>query len=148
MTRRSPARATRERRRLVKYGYVVAIMDFAAVCLLWTKRGVNHDDGCIDRTRRHTDDTQQPWSNGNIGMWGCSATGGSQLQAAAPHLAIFPMSCSSYYSLRVPAACPQQGAGQPCEWDTVGTKAAIRRRCWLTGQTGRIDQNIAGTRVR
>ena len=31
---------------------------------------------------------QQPWSNGNIGMWGCSATGGSQMQAATtapPH---------------------------------------------------------------
>jgi len=37
------------------------------------------------------------WSNGKVGMWGCSATGGSQMQAlstAPPSLkAIFPMSC-------------------------------------------------------
>src|SRR6185312_7831438 len=40
---------------------------------------------------------KQPWSSGKIGMWGCSATGGSQLQAsttAPPSLkAVFPLNC-------------------------------------------------------
>lgn len=49
---------------------------------------------------------EQPWSDGNIGMWGCSATGGSQMQAITtdpPHLkAIFPMSFEfDIYDFRV-----------------------------------------------
>jgi len=59
----------------------------------------------------------QPWSTGKIGMWGCSATGGSQLQAATtapPSLvAVFPMSCEfDAYSFGVP------GGMAPAEGDT------------------------------
>jgi predicted acyl esterase len=62
---------------------------------------------------------RQPWSNGNVGMWGCSATGGSQMQAittAPPHLkAVFPMSCEfDVYAFRAPGgmAARQNGPGR------------------------------------
>ncbi|ODT83696.1 MAG: hypothetical protein ABS76_01905 [Pelagibacterium sp. SCN 64-44] len=91
---------------LVKYGYVVAIADM---------RGSYASHGWAVTPRRAMwqreafwdayDITEwlaaQPWSDGNIGMWGCSATGHSQWQAAAsnpPHLkAIMPLSAPSEY---------------------------------------------------
>lgn len=86
---------------LIKYGYVVATVDF---CGLHGSFGHNENFNrgeWISAARTDAYDITewlavQPWSDGNIGMWGCSATGGSQMQAATtapPHLkAIFPMS--------------------------------------------------------
>ncbi|HKU44094.1 MAG TPA: CocE/NonD family hydrolase, partial [Polyangiales bacterium] len=88
--------------RLVKYGYVVAIADFRGLYASYGKNiGYNRGEWVESARNDAYDITEwlamQPWSTGKIGMWGCSATGGSQLQAASsmpPHLkAIFPMSC-------------------------------------------------------
>jgi uncharacterized protein len=88
--------------RLVEYGYVVAVVDFRG---LYASYGTNVADTrgeWADSARYDAYDVTewlatQPWSNGRIGMWGCSGSGASQLQAAStkpPHLlAIFPMSC-------------------------------------------------------
>jgi putative CocE/NonD family hydrolase len=98
--------------RLVKYGYVVAIVDFRGLYASYGHNVAFNRGEWLTAARRDAYDVtewlaKQPWSNGNIGMWGCSATGGSQLQAATtapPHLkAIFPMSCEfDAYSFRVP----------------------------------------------
>ncbi|MCC7461543.1 MAG: CocE/NonD family hydrolase [Gammaproteobacteria bacterium] len=91
---------------LVKYGYVVAVADM---------RGNHASFGTAVHSNRNEwmpwaywdayDITEwlavQPWSDSRVGMWGCSATGHSQWQAAAsdpPHLkAIFPLSAPSEY---------------------------------------------------
>lgn len=91
---------------LVKYGYVIAMADV---------RGLNASFGRAVNSRKNYwipwaywdayDITEwlaaQPFSSGRIGMWGCSATGHSQFQAAAtrpPHLkAIFPLSAPGDY---------------------------------------------------
>jgi len=88
--------------KLVEYGYVVAIVDFRGLYASYGKNvGYNRGEW-VDAARLDAYDitewlATQPFSTGNVGMWGCSATGGSQLQAATtmpPHLkAIFPMSC-------------------------------------------------------
>ena len=88
--------------KLVEYGYVVAIVDFRGLYASYGKNvGYNRGEW-VDAARLDAYDitewlATQPWSSGKIGMWGCSATGGSQLQAAStapPHLeAVFPMSC-------------------------------------------------------
>ncbi len=98
--------------KLVKYGYVVAIVDFRGLYASYGHNVAFNRGEWLTAARRDAYDitewlAKQPWSNGNIGMWGCSATGGSQLQAATtapPHLkAIFPMSCEfDAYSFRVP----------------------------------------------
>ena len=98
--------------RLVKYGYVVATVDFRGLYASYGHNEAYNRGEWITAASRDAYDitewlAQQPWSNGNIGMWGCSATGGSQLQAATtapPHLkAIFPMSCEfDVYPFRVP----------------------------------------------
>jgi predicted acyl esterase len=106
--------------RLVKYGYVVATVDFRGLYASYGHNEAFNRGEWITAARRDAYDITewlagQPWSNGNIGMWGCSATGGSQLQAATtapPHLkAIFPMSCEfDVYSFRVPGGmAPDQG---------------------------------------
>ena len=86
---------------LVKYGYNVAIVDFRGLYASYgTNKVFNFGEYVPPATTDAYDMTQwfarQPWSNGRIGMWGCSATGGSQMQAATtrpPALkAIFPMS--------------------------------------------------------
>jgi putative CocE/NonD family hydrolase len=98
--------------KLVKYGYVVAIVDFRGLYASYGHNVAFNRGEWLTAARRDAYDitewlAKQSWSNGNIGMWGCSATGGSQLQAATtapPHLkAIFPMSCEfDAYSFRVP----------------------------------------------
>lgn len=106
--------------KLVKYGYVVATVDFRGLYASYGHNEAYNRGEWITAARRDAYDitewlAQQPWSNGNIGMWGCSATGGSQLQAATtapPHLkAIFPMSCEfDVYPFRVPGGmAPAQG---------------------------------------
>lgn len=88
--------------RLVPYGYVVAVVDFRGLFASFGgNKGFNRGEWMEPASTDAYDITEwfakQPWSNGNVGMWGCSATGGSQMQAATtapPHLkAIFPMSC-------------------------------------------------------
>lgn len=98
--------------RLLEYGYVVAVVDFRGLYASYGKnQGYNRGEWVDAAALDAYDITEwlatQPWSTGKIGMWGCSATGGSQLQAAAtvpPHLkAIFPMSCDfDSYSIFVP----------------------------------------------
>ena len=87
---------------LVKYGYVVALADFRGTYASFGRNAGFNRGEWQDAARFDAYDitewlAAQPWSNGKIGMWGCSATGGSQMQAlstAPPHLlAIFPMSC-------------------------------------------------------
>jgi len=88
--------------RLIEYGYVVAIADFRGLYASYG-RNVGYNRGeWLEAARMDAYDlvewlAEQPWSTGKVGMWGCSATGGSQMQAATtapPHLkAIFPMSC-------------------------------------------------------
>lgn len=86
---------------LVKYGYVVAVADFRG---LYASFGQDRLFNLGEYDKAAWFDAydltewlaKQSWSSGRIGMWGCSATGGSELQAAAtrpPSLrAIFPMS--------------------------------------------------------
>lgn len=98
--------------RLVKYGYVVATVDFRGLFASYGhNQGYNRGEWISSARNDAYDVTEwlakQPWSNGNIGMWGCSATGGSQMQAATtapPHLkAMFPMSFEyDVYDFRVP----------------------------------------------
>ena len=87
---------------LVKYGYVVAVADFRGTYASFGRNAGFNRGEWQDAARFDAYDitewlASQPFSNGKIGMWGCSATGGSQMQAlstAPPHLkAIFPMSC-------------------------------------------------------
>ena len=98
--------------RLVDYGYVAAVVDYRGLYASYgTNQGFNRGEW-VDGARMDAYDitewfAEQPWSNGKIGMWGCSATGGSQMQAltvAPPHLkAIFPMSCEfDVYPFGVP----------------------------------------------
>jgi putative CocE/NonD family hydrolase len=107
--------------KLVKYGYVVATVDFRGLYASYGHNVAYNRGEWITAARRDAYDiiewlARQPWSNGNIGMWGCSATGGSQLQAATtapPHLkAIFPMSCEfDVYPFRAPGGIASaQGA--------------------------------------
>ena len=86
---------------LVKYGYNVAVVDFRG---LYASNGGNKaynrgewlEPASTDAYDMTEWFARQPFSNGKIGMWGCSATGGSQMQAATtlpPSLkAIMPMS--------------------------------------------------------
>ena len=86
---------------LVKYGYNVAVVDFRGLYASFGRnRGYNRGEW-VDAARMDAYDVtewlaRQPWSTGKVGMWGCSATGGSQLEAATtlpPSLkAIMPMS--------------------------------------------------------
>lgn len=87
---------------LVKYGYAVAVADFRGLYASFGRNAGYNRGEWQDAARFDAYDitewlAKQPWSNGKVGMWGCSATGGSQMQAlstAPPHLkAIFPMSC-------------------------------------------------------
>jgi putative CocE/NonD family hydrolase len=106
--------------RLVPYGYVVAIADFRGVYASYGKNEAYNRGEWVDAARFDAYDViewlaMQSWSTGKIGMWGCSATGGSQMQAittAPPHLkAIFPMSCEfDVYPFGVPGGMsPPQG---------------------------------------
>ncbi|WP_027441650.1 CocE/NonD family hydrolase [Ponticaulis koreensis] len=86
---------------LVPHGYNVAIVDFRGVFASFG-RNIGYNRGeWVEAARWDAYDitewfADQSYSNGNIGMWGCSATGGSQMQALTtrpPSLrAIIPMS--------------------------------------------------------
>ncbi len=87
--------------RLAPHGYNVAVADFRGVYASYgTNVGYNRGEW-VDAARYDAYDltewfAKQPWSNGKVGMWGCSATGGSQMQALTtrpPSLkAVIPMS--------------------------------------------------------
>lgn len=86
---------------LVKYGYNVAIVDFRGLYASeGVNKGFNRGEWVPEAKWDSYDITEwfadQPYSNGNIGMWGCSATGGSQMQTlttSPPSLkAIMPLS--------------------------------------------------------
>lgn len=88
--------------RLAPYGYIVAVADFRGLYASFGRnagfnRGEWQDEAWWDAYDITEWLAEQPWSSGNVGMWGCSATGGSQMQAlstAPPSLkAVFPMSC-------------------------------------------------------
>lgn len=88
--------------KLAKYGYIVAVADFRGLYASFGKNaGFNRGEWQDEARWDAYDITEwlaaQPWSSGKVGMWGCSATGGSQMQAlttAPPSLkAVFPMSC-------------------------------------------------------
>ena len=72
---------------LIKHGYNVAVVDFRGVYASYgSNKGYNRGEW-IDPAKNDAYEVtewfaRQPWSNGNIGMWGCSAVGGSQMQAA------------------------------------------------------------------
>lgn len=121
--------------RLVQYGYVVAVVDFRGLYASYgTNKAYNRGEW-LDAARFDAYDVTewlaaQPFSTGEIGMWGCSATGGSQLQAATtapPHLkAIFPMSCEfDAYSFAVPGGmAPPKGT--PTRLPTGPSSPAMR----------------------
>jgi uncharacterized protein len=87
--------------RLAPYGYNVAVVDFRGVYASYG-RNIGYNRGeWVDAAKYDAYDmtewfAKQPWSSGKIGMWGCSATGGSQMQALTvrpPSLkAVIPMS--------------------------------------------------------
>jgi len=118
--------------RLVKYGYVVATVDFRGLYASYGHNEVYNRGEWMSAASRDAYDitewlARQPWSNGKIGMWGCSATGGSQMQAAStapPHLkAIFPMSCEfDVYPFRVP------GGMAPAQFTRTQAKSAQETR--------------------
>jgi putative CocE/NonD family hydrolase len=123
--------------RLVEHGYNVAVVDFRGLYASFGQNRANNRGEWLDAARMDAYDVtewfaRQPWSNGRIGMWGCSATGGSQMQAlttAPPSLkAIFPMSAEfDAYSFQVnggvaPApGAPLRALAGPAERD----KAAV-----------------------
>ncbi len=88
--------------KLARYGYVVAIADFRGLFASYGRNaGYNRGEWQPWARWDAYDITEwlaeQPWSSGKVGMWGCSATGGSQMQAltTAPTSlkAVFPLSC-------------------------------------------------------
>jgi predicted acyl esterase len=105
---------------LVKYGYAVAVADFRGLYASFG-RNAGYNRGEWQEAAKYDayDITEwlaaQPWSNGKVGMWGCSATGGSQMQAlstAPPSLkAVFPMSCEwDVYAFVAPGGITPKGA--------------------------------------
>jgi predicted acyl esterase len=105
---------------LVQYGYVIALVDFRGTYASYGKNIADTRGEWAEAARFDAYDitewlATQPWSNARIGMWGCSGSGSSQLQAAStkpPHLvAIIPMSCEfDAYSFGVQGGiAPPQG---------------------------------------
>ena len=123
--------------RLVQHGYVVAVVDFRGVYASFGQNRAYNRGEWLDAARMDAYDitewfAKQPWSNGQIGMWGCSATGGSQMQAATtapPSLkAIFPMSGEfDAYSFQVNGGvAPPPGAPLRALARTVGSRQERR----------------------
>ena len=139
--------------RLIPYGYVVAIADFRGVYASYgVNQGYNRGEW-VDTAKMDAYDliewlAMQPWSTGKVGMWGCSATGGSQMQAittAPPHLkAIFPMSCEfDVYPFGVPGGM-SAGSGDT-KAPPSGGSATLRdsQAVPVDGDTGRTQLRAA-----
>jgi putative CocE/NonD family hydrolase len=115
--------------KLAPHGYNVAVVDFRGVYASYGRNTAYNRGEWVDSAKWDAYDVtewfaKQPWSNGNIGMWGCSATGGSQMQALTtlpPSLkAVVPMSAEfdAYHFTTVggiasprPQAPPGQSGG-------------------------------------
>jgi putative CocE/NonD family hydrolase len=138
--------------RLIEYGYVVAVADFRGVYASYGKnQGYNRGEW-VDAARMDAYDivewlAMQPWATDKVGMWGCSATGGSQMQAATtapPHLkAVFPMSCEfDVYPFGVPG-----GMSAPKGTDTKappgGSSSSLRDAAAVA-----VDGDTAGSQLR
>ncbi len=140
-------------RGLIKYGYVVAVVDARGLYASFGRAvGYNRGEWMPSAFWDAYDITEwfaaQPWSDGKIGMWGCSATGETQLQAAAadpPHLeAVFPMSCAGDFwgtgsgvgsnaqeglpSPEFPYWAPYNDIASPVDDDPKGVKKAAARQ--------------------
>lgn len=105
---------------LLPHGYIVAVVDFRGLYASFGRNAGFNRGEWQDAARMDAYDitewlAAQPWSNGKVGMWGCSATGGSQMQAvttAPPSLkAVFPLSCEwDVYPFAAPGGiAPPQG---------------------------------------
>jgi len=111
---------------LVKYGYVVAVADFRGLYASFGQNKLYNNGEYFGAAWTDAYDVtewlaRQPWSSGKIGMWGCSATGGSQLQAAAtrpPSLkAIFPLSPNfDAYEFANYGGAPSSSCPMPGTW--------------------------------
>jgi predicted acyl esterase len=137
--------------RLINYGYVVAIADYRGVYASYGQnQGYNRGEW-VDTARLDAYDliewlAEQSWSSGKVGMWGCSATGGSQMQAATttpPSLkAIFPMSCEFDV---LPFGVP--GCMAPATGDTSApptpSSSALR-----DPMAQAVDDDVTGTQLR
>ena len=82
----------------VKYGYVVACVDTRGRGASYgTRRGMHDRTEAWDAYDVTEWFANQPWCDGNVGMWGCSYVGITQYMCATtrpPHLkAIFPACC-------------------------------------------------------
>lgn len=121
---------------LLPYGYVVAVADFRGVYASFGhNEGYNRGEW-NETSRWDTYDitewlAAQPWSSGNIGMWGCSATGGSQMQSITvrpPHLkAVVPMSAEwdAYSAFQLGGV---SGPGRVAPPGQSGANAAVAMR--------------------
>ena len=137
--------------RLVDYGYVVATVDYRGVYASYGKNEGYNRGEWVDAARMDAFDitewfAMQPWSNGNVGMWGCSATGGSQMQAltvAPPHLkAVFPMRCEfDVYPFGVPGGM-SAGSGDT-KAPPMSSSSALRD---ATAQA--VDGDTGGAQLR
>ncbi|MBD0832549.1 CocE/NonD family hydrolase [Aestuariibaculum sediminum] len=134
---------------LIKYGYVVATVDFRGLDASYGhneafNRGEWGEPAAYDAYDVTEWLALQPWSYGNIGMWGCSATGDSQMQVpttAPPHLkAMFPMSFDfDTYAFRVP-----RGIGNLSRWPNPddGLTHQQRRDNWAATVDGDEDSTL------
>jgi predicted acyl esterase len=138
--------------RLVPYGYVVAIADFRGVYASYGTNQAYNRGEWVETARFDAYDlvewlSEQPWSTGKVGMWGCSATGGSQMQAittAPPHLgAVFPMSCEfDVYPFGVPGGMAP-ASGMDTKAPPSGGSAASR-----DGTAVAVDDDIDSQQLR
>jgi len=96
---------------LVKYGYVVSAVDMRGT---FASFGTTYSGDHWDAYDMIEWFAVQPWCTGEVGMWGCSVPGMTQLAAAnlmPPHLkAIFPLSAGSE-----PSAYGDRGVNLPPE---------------------------------
>lgn len=121
---------------LVPYGYVVARVDQRGAYASYgstvtARRGQWQPEAYWDAYDMTEWFADQRWSDGKVGMWGCSATGHTQWQAAAtqaPHLkAIFPKCApSEYYDINgVTATAPMDPPTYPAaSWPSNEANAA------------------------
>ena len=122
--------------KLAPYGYNVAVVDFRGVYASYGKNIAYNRGEWVDGAKYDAYDVtewfaKQPWSSGKIGMWGCSATGGSQMQALTVHppslKAVIPMSAEfdaySFTTLGgVSAPRPQAPPGATGEAASIATR--------------------------
>jgi len=122
--------------KLAPYGYNIAVVDFRGVYASYGKNIAYNRGEWVDGAKYDAYDVtewfaKQPWSSGKIGMWGCSATGGSQMQALTVHppslKAVIPMSAEfdaySFTTLGgVSAPRPQAPPGATGEAASIATR--------------------------